>query len=168
MIGAYKKLRDVADLQVIHITGKNNFSSVCKKMRRQIDAKKDKLRYQAHPYMSDMSQAFAAADLCLCRAGATTIAELSALGVAAILVPYPHATGNHQEVNARFLENHGAGKVVLDQELTPEKLVEDCKNLLTDSKSLIDMKNHSQKLGKPFASNDIAKLVLGLSHKLKI
>jgi len=167
VIEAYEKFKSIGDLQIIHITGKEHFTEICKTMRRLIDLKEDKLRYQAHPYISSINQAYGAADLCICRAGATTIAELTALGVPAFLIPYPYATGQHQEKNARFLENHGAAKVLLDEELTAASLFESAK-LAFDSKALIEMKNHSQKLGKPFAANDLAKLISGLSHKLRI
>lgn len=168
VIAAYDKFKSFNKLQIIHITGKEHFDDVCQRMHRLIDIKKDKLRYQAHPYINNINQAYAAADLCVCRAGATTIAELTALGVPAVLVPYPYATGNHQEKNARFLENHGAGKVLLDDELTAEALFNVCNQLIFDNKTLIDMKNHSQKLGKPYAANDLAKLISGISHKLRI
>lgn len=167
-IQAYDKFKNFDNLQIIHITGKDHFSDVTKTMRRLIDPKKDKLRYQAHPYISSINQAYTAADLCFCRAGATTIAELTALGIPAVLVPYPYATGQHQEKNARYLENHGAGKVLLDEDLTAESMFSVCNQLVFDSKALIEMKNHAQKLGKPFAANDIAKLVNGLGHKLRI
>ena len=167
-IESYDKFKEFENLQVVHITGKDHFSDICKRMRRLIDVDNDKLRYQAHPYMSNINQAYAAADLCLCRAGATSVAEITALGVPSILIPYPHATGNHQEKNARFLEKNGAAKVLLDEELTGESLYNICKSMLYDEKTLIDMKNNAQKIGKPYAANDIAKLVNGLSHKLKI
>ncbi len=167
-IEAYDKFKKFDNLQIIHITGKNNFNEVTQKMRRLIDVDNDKLRYQAHPYIENINQAYAAADLCICRAGATSIAEITALGLPAVLVPYPYATGGHQEKNARYLESNGAAKVVLDSDLTPESLFSICNHLVFDNKALVEMKNHSQKLGKPFAANDIAKLVNGLSHKLRI
>lgn len=168
LIDGYDKFKTFDNLQIIHITGKEHFDDVCKRMKPLIDVKKDKLRYQAHPYISNINQAYAASDLCVCRAGATTIAELTALGVPAVLIPYPYATGNHQEKNARFLENHGAGKVILDNELTADALFNVCNQLVFDSKTLVEMKNHAQKLGKPYAANDLAKLISGISHKLRI
>ncbi len=167
-IKSYDKFKSYEDLQVIHITGKDHFTDICKRMRRLIDADKDKLRYQAHPYMSNINQAYAAADLCLCRAGATSVAEITALGVPSVLVPYPHATGNHQEKNARYLEKNGATTILTDEELTGQSIFDVCSKLLYDDKALIDMKNNAQKIGKPYAANDIAKLVNGLGHKLKI
>ncbi len=168
VINSYKMFKNESNLQIIHITGKDHFSEVCKEMKKIVDTKKDKLRYQAHPYINDINRAYAAADICLCRAGATTIAEITALGVPAILVPYPHATGSHQKKNADFLVNHGAAKKINDEDLTPDSFYKASMELISDNKTMVEMKNHSQKIGKPFAANDIAKLINGISHKLKI
>ena len=74
------------------------------------------------PFIDDTASAFAQADLVICRAGASTVSELAAVGVAALLVPFPHAVDDHQTVNAQFLSNQDAGWLMPQTELTPEKL----------------------------------------------
>lgn len=74
------------------------------------------------PFIDDTASAFAQADLVICRAGASTVSELAAVGVAALLVPFPHAVDDHQTVNAQFLSNQDAGWLMPQSELTPEKL----------------------------------------------
>jgi UDP-N-acetylglucosamine--N-acetylmuramyl-(pentapeptide) pyrophosphoryl-undecaprenol N-acetylglucosamine transferase len=74
------------------------------------------------PYIHDMAGAYAAADLVVSRAGATTVAELAVCGKRAVLVPYPFAADNHQEHNARSLAERGGGEVIVQKDLTPSKL----------------------------------------------
>ena len=74
------------------------------------------------PFIDNMAARYAAADLVVCRAGATTIAELAAAGLASVLVPYPHAVDDHQTVNARYLVQRGAAVLIPQREFTPEKL----------------------------------------------
>ena len=76
------------------------------------------------PFIDDMATRYAAADLVICRAGAATVAEVAAAGVASVLVPYPHAVDDHQTGNARFLSEHGAAWLVPQTELTPERLAD--------------------------------------------
>lgn len=167
MIGVYKSLKDRDDLQIIHITGKKMFDEVCKAMKREVHSD-DNLRYQAHPYLSDINDAYAASDLVVSRAGATTIAELTAVGVPSVLVPYPHATGNHQFKNAEVLENIGAAKIIPDNELNGESLKNAIDSITGDPATLARMKERSSSLGKPFAANDLAKIVLDQSDKIQI
>jgi UDP-N-acetylglucosamine--N-acetylmuramyl-(pentapeptide) pyrophosphoryl-undecaprenol N-acetylglucosamine transferase len=81
------------------------------------------------PFIADMAEALAWADLVICRAGALTIAELAAAGVGAILVPYPHAVDDHQSHNARYLVKAGAARQVADAELTAERLASELSGL---------------------------------------
>jgi UDP-N-acetylglucosamine--N-acetylmuramyl-(pentapeptide) pyrophosphoryl-undecaprenol N-acetylglucosamine transferase len=94
---------------------------------RQIDALR--ANYQAAgvqaeltPFIEDTAQAFADADLIICRAGASTVTEIAAVGAAALFVPFPSAVDDHQTTNAKFLVTHGGGWLVQQHELTPEKL----------------------------------------------
>ncbi|NML86934.1 glycosyltransferase, partial [Polaromonas sp.] len=74
------------------------------------------------PFIDDTAQAFADADLIICRAGASTVTEIAAIGAPAIFVPFPAAVDDHQTSNANFLVDHGGGWLVQQRELTPEKL----------------------------------------------
>ena len=120
---------------------------------------------ELRPYIYDMPAAMAAADLILCRAGASTLGELCAVGRAAILVPYPYATGNHQEKNARLLEEAGGARILLDGELTPETLGSLVRELLADRESLEAMGKAQRSLDRPDALDTIVEEMLRLSEK---
>ncbi|MFJ5288071.1 MULTISPECIES: glycosyltransferase [unclassified Streptomyces] len=94
---------------------------------------------RAVPYLDRMDLAYAAADLVVCRAGSATVAELATTGVPAILVPYPHAPGDHQTHNARVLSDAGAGVLIADEETTAERLAEVAGPLLADPARLAAM-----------------------------
>ncbi|MCC6812878.1 MAG: UDP-N-acetylglucosamine--N-acetylmuramyl-(pentapeptide) pyrophosphoryl-undecaprenol N-acetylglucosamine transferase, partial [Rubrivivax sp.] len=79
--------------------------------------------------IDDMAQALAEADLVICRAGATTVTEIAAIGAAALFVPFPHAVDDHQTTNARFLVDQGGGWLVRQSELSPESLAQMLQNM---------------------------------------
>lgn len=116
-------------------------------------------------FIDNMSGAYARADLVLCRAGATTLAELTAMGKGAILVPFPHATDNHQEINARYLEHHGAARVILESNLTGDGLARLIETLLADPASFSAMDKSAKELGRPDASDRVAGGILRLTQK---
>jgi UDP-N-acetylglucosamine--N-acetylmuramyl-(pentapeptide) pyrophosphoryl-undecaprenol N-acetylglucosamine transferase len=95
----------------------------------------------------------------------TMAAELTAKGVPAVLVPYPYATANHQEFNAKAVEAAGAAKVILDKELTGEKLLEEIEKLLINDNQLQAMKKAAKSLGRPEAAAEIAQQALNLVRK---
>lgn len=104
-------------------------------------------------FIEDMAGAYAWADVVLARAGASTIAELAAAGIASILVPYPHAVDDHQTANARFLSQAGAAILLPQSELTPDRLV------LLSSLSrpqLLEMARQARLLAKPYAAEEVA------------
>ncbi|OIP39604.1 undecaprenyldiphospho-muramoylpentapeptide beta-N-acetylglucosaminyltransferase [Candidatus Desantisbacteria bacterium CG2_30_40_21] len=125
--GIFKKL------QLIWITGQDDYPCV-----KNIQAYTTNCRI--FEYLNDMDYAYGAADLVVCRSGATTVAEVIACRVPAIMVPYPYATDNHQEKNARVLEQCGAARVVLDAELPHGRLAEVMVELLYDVKKLDRMR----------------------------
>jgi len=93
--------------------------------------------------------------LLICRAGASTLAELTAVGRAAILVPYPFAANNHQEFNARFLAEAGAGEIILNKDFTGEIFADKINQFLTKPEHLARMEAASRKLAKPHAAQEI-------------
>ena len=117
------------------------------------------------PYLHNMPVALAAADLAVFRAGAIGLAELMACGIPSVLIPYPYATGNHQEYNARAIEKNGAARVILDKELTGEKILAIIEELLAQEKDLQEMKQKAKSLGRPEAASVIAKSALALIKK---
>ena len=109
-------LKDAPGLQVLHQTGEKDVDEVAAGYR---DAG---VKAVVLPYIHDMAGAYAAADLVVGRSGATTVAELAVCGKHAVLVPFPFAADNHQEYNARTLAVRGMAEVIIQRELTPEKL----------------------------------------------
>ena len=158
-IGGAEKLLE-AGAEVIHSTGSADYERV-----KEALAGMDGARYKIFPYITDMADAYAAADLVISRAGASTVAEVTARGLASVLIPYPYATGRHQDANARVLKNAGAARVVPDEELTPERLASEVSSLLMDRKALDRMKSAAKGLGKPDAARRLADLVKRVAGK---
>jgi UDP-N-acetylglucosamine--N-acetylmuramyl-(pentapeptide) pyrophosphoryl-undecaprenol N-acetylglucosamine transferase len=100
--------------------------------------------------------------LLVCRAGASTLAELTAVGRAALLVPYPFAANNHQEINARFLADSGAAEIILNKNFTEEIFAGKIKQFLAEPERLANMEEASRRLAKPDAAKDIVAGCLGL------
>jgi len=112
-------------------------------------------------FIDDMAAAYAEADLAVCRAGATTVAELAVAGLPSILVPFPHAVDDHQTRNARFLADAGAAVLVPQSELTPERLAELLAGL--DRKRLLEMASRARSLGRPEATAAVARACMELA-----
>jgi UDP-N-acetylglucosamine--N-acetylmuramyl-(pentapeptide) pyrophosphoryl-undecaprenol N-acetylglucosamine transferase len=113
-------------------------------------------------FIDDMAQAYAEADLVICRAGATTVAELAAAGAAAILVPFPFAVDDHQTTNARYLADAGAGVLVQQRDLTPEALAQILRGLAREQ--LRDMATKARALGRPEATRAVAEACMELAR----
>ena len=109
-----------------------------------------------------MARRYAEADLVICRAGAVTIAELSAGGMASILVPFPHAVDDHQTANARFLADRGAAILLPQRELTAERLAQLIQSL--DRPALLQMARNARGLGKPEAAKVVARRCMELAR----
>lgn len=107
------------------------------------------------PYFHEIATLLGAADLVVCRAGASTIAELTVLGLPSVLVPYPYATGNHQEHNARALAERGAAVLIRDRDLTGEGLLSTITGLANDRRRLAAMGRAARALAKPRALDAI-------------
>jgi UDP-N-acetylglucosamine--N-acetylmuramyl-(pentapeptide) pyrophosphoryl-undecaprenol N-acetylglucosamine transferase len=114
------------------------------------------------PFIDDMAARYAAADLVVCRAGALTIAELAAAGVASVLVPFPHAVDDHQTGNARFLSEAGAAILLPQRELTPEKLAALLRELTREK--LAAMAEKARALAKPEATRAVAEACLEIAR----
>jgi UDP-N-acetylglucosamine--N-acetylmuramyl-(pentapeptide) pyrophosphoryl-undecaprenol N-acetylglucosamine transferase len=112
-------------------------------------------------FIDDMAAAYAAADLVLCRAGATTVAELAAAGVAAILVPFPLAVDDHQTTNARYLADRGAALLLQQRDLTPERLAATLAGFARGD--LLAMAEKARGLGRPEATRAVADACVDLA-----
>jgi UDP-N-acetylglucosamine--N-acetylmuramyl-(pentapeptide) pyrophosphoryl-undecaprenol N-acetylglucosamine transferase len=112
-------------------------------------------------FIDEMAQAYAEADLVICRAGATTVAELAAAGVAAILVPFPFAVDDHQTTNARYLADAGAAILAQQRDLTPEKLARLVRGFTRPG--LLAMAEKARALGRPGATRAVAEACVELA-----
>ena len=113
-------------------------------------------------FIDDMARRYAEADLVICRAGAVTIAELSAGGMPSILVPFPHAVDDHQTANGKFLADHGAALLIQQRDLTPQKLAQMIQGL--DRSKLLDMARKARALGKPDAARVVAERCMSIAR----
>jgi UDP-N-acetylglucosamine--N-acetylmuramyl-(pentapeptide) pyrophosphoryl-undecaprenol N-acetylglucosamine transferase len=114
------------------------------------------------PFIDDMAARYAAADVVICRAGALTVAELAAGGVASILVPYPHAVDDHQSANARFLVDAGAAVLLPQHELAPARLAGVLRDLTREK--LLDMAQRARSLARPDAARIVAEACMELAE----
>ena len=114
------------------------------------------MKVEVLPFIEDMAAAYAWADLVICRAGALTISELAAVGVGAILVPFPAAVDDHQTHNAHFLVAEGAAVLIADRELTPERLATELMRLCAGRGKLIAMAERARLLARTTATSELA------------
>ena len=143
-------------VQVIMMTGWNDY----RKLVDQLE--KCPLKVVLRPFISNIHEAYAAADLVVARAGAMTCAEILSRQLPSLLIPYPHASG-HQEKNARALEAAGSAVVILEKELEEEKLSQALITLLNDGERLKAMGAAAGKLAKPNAAKDIVEELLAMA-----
>ncbi len=157
MLEALDHLGDLKEgMRFIHQTGKADLEGVRQGYAsRGFDA-------DVVEFIDDMSAAYAGADLVVCRAGATTIAELTVCKKAAILIPYPHATDNHQEVNARSLVEAGAALMFRESELTGQALGTTIRELKGAPDRLKRMEKQAGLLGRPEAAKELADVCVDL------
>ena len=117
---------------------------------------------EVREYIYDMALVMRAADLVICRAGASTISELTALGVPAIIVPSPNVTNNHQEKNARVLSDHGAALLLLERDSSGQRLFQETEEILSDGARREEMGKNMASLGIPDAGERIYETVTAL------
>lgn len=149
------------DVQIIWQTGNADFERM-NELVRQLRADTDEPYVRIYRFIDRMHYAYAACDLAVCRAGATTLAELTAFGVPAVLVPYPFAAADHQRKNAEMLVQRGAA-VMLDDNSVQERLLDVVRALLGDDRHRQELARNARALGKPDAAATIARAVLDLA-----
>jgi len=149
--------RERDDLQVVHSVGKDKYQEFLSQVAT-VDTRG--MLYRPVEFIERMDLLYRAADLVVCRAGASTIAELAAAGCAAVLVPYPYATAAHQDANAGVLEKAGAAVVIKDRELDGRRLSQEVDGLFADMARLEEMRCSSRRVGRPDAAARLADLVL--------
>lgn len=140
---------------VLHQTGKKHFEAV-QALYTQAGVKAD-----IRAFLDDMANQYANADVLICRAGALTIAELAAAGVASVLIPLPSAVDDHQSHNARFLVEHGAAVLLPQKELNAEKLAQLLRGFSREK--LLAMAQAARGLSKPDATQQVAQVCIALA-----
>lgn len=116
-------------------------------------------------FIADMAEAYAWADLVVCRAGALTVAELAAAGRPALLIPLPHAIDDHQSANARYLADRGAAELLPQKTLTAAQLAQRLNTLFTQPETLQQMAEHARKQAKPDATADVVRACLEVARE---
>ena len=158
--GSVASVLSDCDVQIVYVTGKRYFEEI----ERELAPLQVRFpqRLQVIPYHPALPQLLHKAKLIVSRAGATTLAEITALGVPAVLVPSPNVTNNHQEFNAKSLSDHGAAVLLRESELGAERLSGLLTELLTDGNRLRKMAEDCKALGVPDAAERMAVVIRGL------
>jgi UDP-N-acetylglucosamine--N-acetylmuramyl-(pentapeptide) pyrophosphoryl-undecaprenol N-acetylglucosamine transferase len=112
------------------------------------------------PFIYNMPEAYAAGDMIVCRAGATTLAEITAIGIPSILVPFPYASASHQEANASRLAVSGAAIMIKDEDMSGSLLAEHIKKLFMDENMRNRLKRESMSFGRPEAAKKVVCIAL--------
>lgn len=159
MVGVELKLSGRTDVQILHATGEANYTDHIKALGARGGVKDN---IHVVPYLHNMPAAQAVADFTICRAGAIGLAEIAAKGIPAILIPFPFATANHQEFNARAVEEKGAAKVILDKDINSTVLLDEIDFLLENPEELEKMRRAAQNLSSISAGENIARQALGV------
>ncbi|NTU89513.1 MAG: UDP-N-acetylglucosamine--N-acetylmuramyl-(pentapeptide) pyrophosphoryl-undecaprenol N-acetylglucosamine transferase, partial [Actinobacteria bacterium] len=154
LVAMQNDLLDIDGLYVVHSVGERNYERVVESL-----GKVDDPRWIVVPYLDEMGDALNACDLVIARAGATSLAEITALGIPSLLVPFPYATDDHQTKNARGLLEAGAASVVADSELETELFSIKLMELLRNRQLRDTMASAAQSLGRPNATVELADLV---------
>jgi UDP-N-acetylglucosamine--N-acetylmuramyl-(pentapeptide) pyrophosphoryl-undecaprenol N-acetylglucosamine transferase len=142
--------QQISGLHIIHQTGERDYNEAQGAyLRAGISA-------EVYPFIDDMPGVFARADLLVCRSGASTVAEVTAAGRPAVFVPFPKAADDHQLRNAEALVGAGAAELIVEGELSSERLVQQLKSLLNDRARLMRMAKAARSLAHPRAAQEIA------------
>ncbi len=159
VVDALKLLGDLkSEMAITHQTGQADYAAIKEAYTALPFAA------EVTPFIDRMDEAYAGADLVLCRAGATTVAELTVFGKAAILVPFPYAIYDHQRGNAQALAERGGAEMILDQELTGARLAESIRGYFSDRARLERMAAAARALGRPDAAARIVDECYALAH----
>lgn len=150
---------------LIHSAGKGKYKAMLDEMGKAGVKNAVQNGMEVRQYIYDMPLIMAAADLVMCRSGASTLSELAVLGKPAILVPSPNVTNNHQEKNARVLEKEGAAVLIPERDITSDKLLGSVSLLLSRPETLEAMSQQMKKIGVGDATERIADIILDLAIK---
>jgi UDP-N-acetylglucosamine--N-acetylmuramyl-(pentapeptide) pyrophosphoryl-undecaprenol N-acetylglucosamine transferase len=144
-------------LLVVHQTGERDYNDVREAYARRA------FHAEVLPFIENMADRFAQADLIICRSGATTVAEVAAAGRVAIFIPFGASTDAHQVRNAEVMQQAGAGALILQTDLTPQRLTSEIFSLLDQPRRLSEMEERARTFARPRAVEDIVDVLDGLS-----
>jgi UDP-N-acetylglucosamine--N-acetylmuramyl-(pentapeptide) pyrophosphoryl-undecaprenol N-acetylglucosamine transferase len=150
---------DTPRLAITHQTGERDLEMVRDGYRRA------RLEARVEPFLFEMDREMKAADLVVCRAGATTLSELTVCKKPSILVPFPAAADNHQVVNARSLADVGAAVMIEEKDLTGELLAAEVRSILAHPERREQMSRAAGRLGSPQAAKEIADVLADLVNR---
>jgi UDP-N-acetylglucosamine--N-acetylmuramyl-(pentapeptide) pyrophosphoryl-undecaprenol N-acetylglucosamine transferase len=146
-------------LKITHQTGEADFEKI--KAAYSVSAFPNA---DVRPFIADICVEFGKADLLVCRAGATTCAEIAAAGKAALMIPFPGAADNHQQENAEALQNAGAAKMIIQKDLSGESLASEIKKLIGSPETINEMEFAAKRLGR----SDAAEKTVDIIEELKM
>lgn len=135
--------------QVVFVSGKSDYEHMKEALGELPE------QFKLVPYVQDMPSLYSCVDLVICRAGASTLAEITSLGKASLIIPSPYVASNHQEYNASALYEKQAALMILEKDLTADLLIESIDSILNDEARLETLAKHAKALGKPNACKDI-------------
>ncbi|MDG5788287.1 undecaprenyldiphospho-muramoylpentapeptide beta-N-acetylglucosaminyltransferase [Evansella sp. AB-P1] len=146
------------EYQCLYVTGEVHYENV----KNEWSKVKSSKNIVCVPYIHDMPQVLSEVDLLVARAGATTLSEITALGLPSILIPSPYVTNNHQEKNCRSLEHVNAARVILEKEMSSEKLLQEIDSIFNDSVTWNEMHHGALKLGQPTSGDELYRIITQL------
>ncbi|MDP4163934.1 MAG: undecaprenyldiphospho-muramoylpentapeptide beta-N-acetylglucosaminyltransferase [Bacillota bacterium] len=149
--------------QILYVTGEAHFENV----KKEVDLIGNPQNVVIQPFIHNMPEVLAGVDLVVSRAGATTLAEVTSLGIPSILIPSPYVTNNHQEKNARSLSDEGAAVLLLEKDLNSKTLIHSIDEILLDKEKQSAMKKKALKLGVPDSATKLYKLMKQLAASKK-
>jgi UDP-N-acetylglucosamine--N-acetylmuramyl-(pentapeptide) pyrophosphoryl-undecaprenol N-acetylglucosamine transferase len=155
MVEVYRRLKtELADWHIVHQTGPNDVMLVNNCLRKELG-----LKGHVAPFIQELASEYRRASIVISRAGATTLAELACVGRPTIIVPYPNAVGDHQVENARFYENPGAARVVLQNDGSIDAMTNQLRDLLNNSAARESLSTAIRALARPYAARDTAAVI---------
>lgn len=147
--------------QTLFVPGSANYSNIISDLDKRY-GKPEEANIFIEPYIDKMPQVFKEIDLVVCRSGATTLAEITSLGLPSILIPSPHVTEDHQTRNAMSLVNEDAAIMIKESDLNSDRLIQEIDRLMIDKTRRDDMAQKAKTLGRPKASDDLISLMINL------
>lgn len=160
MVDVIKKAASDGSFSILFGTGEKNYADVCETIKNSGVELNDDIKVV--PYIDNMAEVMAEADLVVCRSGAITVSELTVLGKASVLIPSPNVVRNHQEQNAREIEKNNACVVITEDELSGESLYGKITELIKNPGKIRVLEENSKKLGIKDATDKIYRLLVAM------